>query len=194
MIKTTDTIVAIGASTGGTEAIRAILPTLPANFPGIVMAQHMPANFTKSFAKSLNDVSALDVVEAKDNDTVRPGIALLAPGNYHMIMRRSGARYYVNIQQGPLIHHQRPAVDVLFASVAKYAGANVIGVILTGMGKDGAAGLLKMRQVGAKTIGQDAKSSIVYGMPKVAYEVGAVERVRSLQDIPGELMNLVSVK
>ncbi len=194
MIKTTDIVVAIGASTGGTEAIREILPALPANFPGIVMAQHMPANFTKSFANSLNSITALEVKEAEDNDTVRPGLALLAPGNFHMILRRSGARYYVRIQDGPMVHHQRPAVDVLFASVAKYAGSNAIGVILTGMGRDGADGLLKMRQAGARTIGQDEKSCIVYGMPKVAYEIGAVEKVKSLKDIPAELIRLVSTR
>ncbi|VAW12296.1 Chemotaxis response regulator protein-glutamate methylesterase CheB, partial [hydrothermal vent metagenome] len=158
MIKTTDTVVAIGASTGGTEAIRAVLPSLPANFPGIVMAQHMPANFTKSFADNLNRQCAIEVKEAEDNDTVRPGLALLAPGNFHMLLGRSGARYYVRVKDGPLVFHQRPAVDVLFQSVAKYAGANSVGLIMTGMGKDGAKGLLQMKQAGAVTIGQDEKS------------------------------------
>jgi len=193
MIKTTDKVVAIGASTGGTEAIRAILPLLPPNFPGIVMAQHMPANFTKSFANSLNAASAMDVKEAEDNDTIRPGLALLAPGNFHMVARRSGARYYVQVKDGPLVHHQRPAVDILFESVAKYIGVNAVGVILTGMGKDGAAGLLKMREIGSPTIGQDEKSCVVYGMPKVAAEIGGVEKVLPLKDIPGALMRLVSI-
>jgi two-component system chemotaxis response regulator CheB len=192
LLKTTDKVVAIGASTGGTEALRAILPALPANFPGIVIAQHMPANFTKSFADSLNASCALEVKEAQDNDTIRPGLALLAPGNYHMITRRSGTRYYVNLQQGPMIHHQRPAVDVLFNSVAKYIGKNAVGVILTGMGKDGAGGLLKMKQSGAKTIGQDEKSCVVYGMPKVAFESGAVEFQKPLEQIPVFIMQLLS--
>lgn len=192
MIKTTDKVVAIGASTGGTEAIREILPLLPPNFPGIVIAQHMPANFTKSFANSLNRISAIEVKEAQDNDTIRPGLALLAPGNFHMIARRSGARYYVQVKDGPLVHHQRPAVDILFESVAKYIGVNAVGVILTGMGKDGAAGLLKMKEAGAPTIGQDEKSCVVYGMPKVAAEMGGVEKVLPLKDIPGAMMRLVS--
>ncbi len=192
MIKTTDKVVAIGASTGGTEAIRSILPLLPANFPGIVMTQHMPANFTKSFAHSLNRTCAIEVKEAEHNDTVRPGLALLAPGNFHMTTRRSGARYYVEVVDGPMVHHQRPAVDILFDTVAKYVGSNAIGVILTGMGKDGAKGLLKMREAGAITIGQDEQSSVVYGMPRVAYEIGAVEKVLPLDRIAGELMRLVS--
>ena len=192
MIKTTDKVVAVGASTGGTEAIRYILSVLPADFPGMVIAQHMPANFTSAFATSLDRLSALEVREAKDNDTVRQGLALLAPGNYHMTLRRSGARYYVNMNQGPMVHHQRPAVDVLFASVAKYAGGNAIGVILTGMGKDGAEGLNQMKQSGAVTMGQDEKSCVVYGMPKAAFDIGAVGIVKSLNDIPNELINLVA--
>jgi two-component system chemotaxis response regulator CheB len=191
-LKTTDKVVAIGASTGGTEAIRAILPMLPAHFPGIVIAQHMPANFTRSFADSLDKVCALQVKEAEENDTIRPGLVLLAPGNYHMVVRRSGARYYVTLNQGPMVHHQRPAVDVLFMSVAKYVGANALGVILTGMGKDGADGLLKMKEAGAPTIGQDERSSVVYGMPKVAAELGAVQHVRSLESIPGTIIQLLS--
>ncbi|MCA9409384.1 MAG: chemotaxis response regulator protein-glutamate methylesterase, partial [Candidatus Omnitrophica bacterium] len=192
MIRTTDKVVAIGASTGGTEALREVLPELPANFPGIVLTLHMPANFTKSYANSLNSQCAIEVKEAQDNDTVRPGLCLLAPGNYHMLLHRSGARYFVNVKDGPLIHHQRPAVDILFESVAKYAGSNAIGVILTGMGKDGAAGLLKMKEAGAVTIGQDEDSCVVYGMPKVAFEMGAVERVKHLNDIPGEMVKLVA--
>jgi len=192
MIKTTDKVIAVGASTGGTEAIRYLLSVLPADFPGMVITQHMPANFTAAFAKALNNLSALEVREAKNNDTVRQGLALLAPGNYHMTFRRSGARYYVNINQGPMIHHQRPAVDVLFASVAKYAGSNSIGVILTGMGRDGAEGLAQMKQAGSVTIGQDEKSCVVYGMPKAAFEIGAVGKVKSLNEIPDEMINLVT--
>ncbi len=192
MIKTTDKVVAIGASTGGTEAIRHILPLLPANFPGIVLTQHMPANFTKTFSDSLDKICAMDVKEAEDNDTVRPGLVLIAPGNYHMLLHRSGARYYVKVKDGPVVHHQRPAVDILFESVAKYAGANAVGVILTGMGKDGAAGLLKMREKGAYTLGQDEESCVVYGMPKTAYDIGAVKTETSLDNIPDELMQAVA--
>ncbi|MCD6459792.1 chemotaxis response regulator protein-glutamate methylesterase [bacterium] len=191
MIKTTDKVVAIGASTGGTEAIRYILPSLPANFPGIVIAQHMPAAFTKTFAKALNKICSIEVKEAENNTTIRPGLALIAPGNYHMAVKRSGARYYVVLNQGPMVHHQRPAVDVLFASVAKYVGGNSVGLILTGMGKDGAEGLHHIKNTGAKTIGQDEKSCVVYGMPKSAYEIGAVEKVVSLKNIPEELMKSV---
>ncbi|MCK5579751.1 MAG: chemotaxis response regulator protein-glutamate methylesterase [Candidatus Omnitrophica bacterium] len=192
MIKTTDKVVAIGASTGGTEAIREILPTLPANFPGIVITQHMPAQFTKTFADSLNKQCVLEVREARDNDTIRPGLVLIAPGNYHMLLRRSGARYYVQVKDGPLVHHQRPSIEILFNSVAKYAGSNSIGAILTGMGSDGAAGLLNMKNAGAHTIAQDEKSCVVYGMPKAAVEQKAAVSVISLKNIPGELMQKVS--
>ena len=191
-LKTTDKVIVIGASTGGTEAIRAILPALPAVFPGIVIAQHMPANFTRSFAESLDDACALKVKEAENNDTIRPGLVLLAPGNFHMIVRRSGARYYVTLNQGPMVHHQRPAVDVLFTSAAKYVGSNAVGVILTGMGKDGAEGLLKMKEAGARTIGQDERSCVVYGMPKAAAEIGAVDYVRALEDIPTAITQVLS--
>jgi len=192
MIKTTDKVIAIGASTGGTEAIRAILPTLPANFPGIIITQHMPEHFTKTFSDSLNRQSAIEVREAKDNDTVRPGLALIAPGNYHMLLKRSGARYYVQVKDGPLVFHQRPSVEVLFDSASKYAGSNAIGVILTGMGRDGGKGLLHMKEAGAFTIAQDEKSCVVYGMPKVAAELGGVQKVLPLNDIPGELMAQVA--
>jgi two-component system, chemotaxis family, protein-glutamate methylesterase/glutaminase len=193
MIRTTDKVVAIGASTGGTEALRALLPALPATFPGIVLAQHMPENFTKSFADSLNAKCAMEVREAKDNDTVQPGLVLLAPGNYHMVLQRSGARYFVSVRSGPLVHYQRPAVEVLFDSVAKYAGANAVGVILTGMGRDGAKGLKRMKEAGAATIAQDEQSCVVYGMPNAAVEEGGVDRVLPLGDIPEELMRLVSL-
>ncbi len=193
MIKTTDKVVAIGASTGGTEALRAVLPALPATFPGIVLAQHMPEHFTRTFAESLSKTCAMEVREAKDQDTVRPGLVLIAPGNYHMVLRRSGARYYVEVKDGPMVFYQRPSVEVLFDSVAKYAGGNALGVILTGMGRDGALGLKHMKEAGAYTIGQDEESCVVYGMPKAAFEVGGVNKVLPLGDIPGELMRLVSL-
>ncbi|MEI8344521.1 MAG: chemotaxis response regulator protein-glutamate methylesterase [Candidatus Omnitrophota bacterium] len=187
MMKTTDKIVVIGASTGGTEAIRAIIPILPADFPGVVITQHMPEKFTQTFAESLNATSKLEVREAQNNDTVRPGLVLIARGNYHMLLRRSGARYYVEVKDGPLVCRQRPSVEVLFDSAAKYAGRNAIGVILTGMGNDGAQGLLHMREAGAFTIAQDEKSCVVYGMPKEAVKVGAAQKILPLDEIPGEI-------
>jgi two-component system chemotaxis response regulator CheB len=192
MIKTTDKVVAIGASTGGTEALRILLPALPATFPGIVLAQHMPEYFTRAFADSLAKTCAMEVCEAKDQDIVRPGLVLIAPGNKHMVLRRSGARYYVEVKDGPMVYYQRPSVEVLFDSVAKYAQANAVGVILTGMGRDGATGLKHMKDAGARTIAQDENTCVVYGMPKAAVEAGAVEKVLALGDIPGELVQLVS--
>jgi two-component system chemotaxis response regulator CheB len=191
LAQTSNKVIAIGSSTGGTEALKAILTKMPPNSPGIVMVQHMPANFTTAFAARLNDLSQITVKEAQDNDSVTPGTALLAPGNYHMILRRSGARYYVEIKTGPMVHHQRPAVDVLFKSTAKYAGANAIGVILTGMGSDGAEGLLEMKQAGASTIAQDEKSCVVFGMPKEAIKLGAVDKVVSLEHIAAEIIKMV---
>lgn len=187
MLQTTDKIVAIGASTGGTEAIRAVVPRLPANFPGIVIAQHMPENFTRSFAESLNAQSKMEVREACDNDTVRPGLVLIARGNYHLILRRSGARYYVNLSDGPLVCRQRPSVEVLFESVAKYAGANALGVMLTGMGNDGAAAMKKMKESGAYTIAQSEETCVVFGMPKEAIKAGGVDEVVHLDNIPERL-------
>jgi len=189
--QTTNKIIAIGASTGGTEALKKVLVKMPPNSPGIIIVQHMPANFTKAFASRLNDICQISVKEAEDNDSVIPGTALVAPGNYHMILRRSGARYYVEIKTGPMVHHQRPAVDVLFKSTAQYAGANAIGVILTGMGADGAAGLLEMKKKGASTIAQDEKSCIVFGMPKEAIKLGAADKVVSLEMIPSEIIKMV---
>jgi two-component system chemotaxis response regulator CheB len=151
----------------------------------------MPANFTTAFAARLNDICQISVKEAEDNDSVTPGTALVAPGNYHMIFRRSGARYYVEVKTGPMVHHQRPAVDVLFKSTAKYAGANAIGVILTGMGADGAEGLLEMKKMGASTIAQDEKSCVVFGMPKEAIKLGAADKVVSLDLIPQEIIKMV---
>jgi len=181
--KTTDRIIAIGASTGGTEAIKEILTRLPPGAPGIVIVQHMPANFTRTFAERLNTLCRIEVKEAQSGDSVIAGRALLAPGNYHMVLRRSGSKYSVEIKSGPLVHHQRPSVDVLFESVAESAGPNAIGVLLTGMGADGAEGLLKMRQAGAHTIAQDEASCVVFGMPKEAIKRGAAETIAPLSEI-----------
>lgn len=183
LAETTHKLIAIGASTGGTEALKAVLTRLPATTPGILIVQHMPAKFTTSFAQRLNDLCEITVKEAEDGDTVSKGLALIAPGNFHMLLKRSGARYYVAVKQGPLVHHQRPSADVLFQSVADYAGANALGIILTGMGADGAEGLLKMKTAGAKTIAQDEKSCVVFGMPKEAIKLGAVDKVVPLDDI-----------
>jgi two-component system chemotaxis response regulator CheB len=191
LAQTSNKVIAIGSSTGGTEALKNILTKMPPNSPGIVIVQHMPANFTTAFAARLNDLSQISVKEAEDNDSVTPGTALLAPGNFHMILRRSGARYYVEVKTGPMVHHQRPAVDVLFKSTAKYAGANAIGVILTGMGADGAEGLLDMKQAGASTIAQDEKSCVVFGMPKEAIKLGAADKVISIEQIASEIIKMV---
>jgi two-component system, chemotaxis family, protein-glutamate methylesterase/glutaminase len=188
MIKTTDTIIAVGASTGGTEALRELLEVLPPNTPPIVITQHMPERFTKSFADRLNELCQIGVKEAKEGDSVIPGQALVAPGNYHMELRRSGARYYVTLSQAPLVNRHRPSVDVMFSSVGQYAGANSVGVILTGMGNDGAAGLLKMKQSGAFTLAQDETSCVVFGMPKEAIKAGGVDKVLPLSEIPGALL------
>jgi two-component system chemotaxis response regulator CheB len=189
--ETTNKVIAIGASTGGTEALKVVLTAMPPNAPGILAVQHMPANFTTSFAERLNELSAMTVREAKDGDSLMNGIALIAPGNYHMLLKRSGARYYVQIKNGPLVHHQRPAVDVLFHSVASYAGSNAVGVLLTGMGSDGAVGLLKMREAGARTVVQDEKSCIVFGMPKEAIKLGAAEKVVSLENIARTAISMI---
>ncbi len=181
---TTDKIIAIGASTGGTQAITEIITALPESTPGIVIVQHMPPIFTRSFAERLNSISRIDVKEAVSGERVLRGTALIAPGNYHMIVKRNGAMYYVEIIDGPMINFVRPSVDVLFRSVAKCAGKNGIGVILTGMGEDGARGLLEMRNSGAFTIAQDEASSVVFGMPRRAIEMGAVDKVVSLDEIP----------
>lgn len=191
MIRTTDKVVAIGASTGGTEALRYVLPCLPPTFPGIVIAQHMPENFTRSFADSLDKVCRMDVKEAEDNDTVRPGQVLIARGNYHMLLRRSGARYYVQLKQGPLVCRQRPAVEVLFNSVARYAGKNAVGVMLTGMGNDGAKAMKVMQDAGAYNIAQDEKSCVVFGMPKEAIKEGGVNLISPLESIPDEMIKAV---
>ena len=184
LTQTTHKVIAIGASTGGTKAIESVLRTLPGTTPGIVIVQHMPENFTHSFAQRLNEICQVEVREAKDNDHVVPGVALIAPGNYHMVLRRSGAQYIVAIKNGPRVHYQRPAVDVLFQSVAKVAGKNAVGVVLTGMGADGAKGLLAMKDAGAQTMAQDEATSIVFGMPKEAIKMGAANTVVALSKVP----------
>ncbi len=180
---TTKKLIAIGSSTGGTKALEEILPALPPRLPGTVIVQHMPPVFTKSFAERLNEVCRVNVKEAEDGDWIQPGQVLIAPGNYHMLVQKKGAKYYTKIKQGPPVHHHRPSVDVMFNSVAEAAGINATGVILTGMGSDGAKGLKKMRDQGAHTIGQNEKTCVVYGMPKVAQEVGAVAEVLPLSEI-----------
>lgn len=188
-VKATKKIIAIGASTGGTEALREVITKLPANAPPIVIVQHMPQNFTKSFADRLNQISQVQVKEAADGEYLATGKVLIAPGNQHMEIRRSGINYYVTLFDGPMMFHQRPAVEILFNSVAKYAGQNAVGVILTGMGKDGAQGLLNMRQAGANTIAQDEKSCIVFGMPKEAIDLGAAQIIKPLQQIPQAMLD-----
>lgn len=187
MAQTTDRIVALGTSTGGTQALESVLTALPRIVPGMVIVQHMPEKFTAAFAARLNELCAIEVLEAKNNMRVIPGRALIAPGGKHMVLKRSGAQYYVDVVNGPLVSRHRPSVDVLFRSVAKYAGKNALGIIMTGMGDDGAAGLLEMRQAGARTIGQDEATCVVYGMPKEAYKRGAVERLLPLQAFPAEI-------
>jgi two-component system chemotaxis response regulator CheB len=187
----TNKILAVGASTGGTEAIKEVLVRLPASVPGIVVVQHMPPRFTTAFAERLDSLCAFEVKEGADGDSVYPGRCLIAPGNFHMLLRRSGARYYVNVKTGPMVHHQRPAVDVLFRSVSQAAGRNAVGVVLTGMGADGAEGLRLLRESGAYTIGQDEASCVVYGMPKAAFEAGGVMKVLPLEQIAGEIMRRV---
>lgn len=191
LAETTHKILAIGASTGGTEALKDVLMGLPRNAPGTIIVQHMPANFTGPFAERLNSICAMEVREARNGDSISPGLVLIAPGDYHMVVRRSGARYYVEIGSGEKVSGHRPSADVLLNSVSKIAGANAIGVILTGMGGDGARGLLAMRNAGARTIGQDEASCIVYGMPKVAYELGAVEKQLPLHKIANGILECI---
>ncbi len=187
MAETTERIVAIGTSTGGTQALEAVLTALPRVSPGIVIVQHMPEKFTAAFAARLNSISALEVREACHNDRVIPGRALIAPGGKHMLLKRSGAYYHVDIVDGPLVSRHRPSVDVLFRSAAKVAGRNALGIIMTGMGDDGAAGLKEMRDAGAHTVAQDEASCVVYGMPKEAVKRGAVERSVPLSEIAQEI-------
>jgi two-component system chemotaxis response regulator CheB len=188
MVQTTERVVAIGTSTGGTQALELVLTSLPRVSPGIVIVQHMPEKFTAAFAERLNSVCAISVKEAQTGDRVAPGRALIAPGGKHMLLRRNGAQYFVEVVDGPLVNRHRPSVDVLFRSVAKCAGANALGVIMTGMGDDGAAGLLEMRNAGAYTVAQDEASCVVYGMPKEAVKRGAVERTVTLELIGREIV------
>ena len=187
MIQTTERVVALGTSTGGTQALELVLTALPRVSPGIVIVQHMPEQFTAAFASRLNGLCQIEVKEAQNNDRVIQGRALIAPGGKHMLLRRNGAQYFVEVVDGPLVNRHRPSVDVLFRSVAKCAGANALGVIMTGMGDDGAVGLLEMRKAGAQTLAQDEKSCVVYGMPKEAFKRGAVGRFVPLEGIAREI-------
>ncbi len=188
MVQTTERLVAIGTSTGGTQALEAILTALPRVSPGLVIVQHMPEKFTAAFAARLDSLCAIEVREAQSNDRVVPGRALIAPGGRHMVLKRSGAQYHVEVVDGPLVSRHRPSVDVLFRSVAKYAGKNALGIIMTGMGDDGATGLLDMRKAGASTLAQDEKTSVVYGMPKEAVKRGAVGKTVPLGAIAQEIL------
>lgn len=188
MLRTTEKIVAVGASTGGTEALRIFLEAIPRDCPGIVIVQHMPENFTKAFAARLNGLCDIEVKEAEDNDTILRGRALIAPGNKHLLIKRSGARYYVEVKDGPLVSRHRPSVDVLFRSAAQFSGANTVGVMMTGMGDDGARGMLEMKQAGAYNIAQDEKSCVVFGMPNEAIKLGAVDKILPLNAIAGAVL------
>lgn len=188
MVQTTEKVVVVGASTGGTEALRVFLESLPIDSPGIVIVQHMPENFTRAFADRLNQLCDITVKEAAHNDTVIRGRALIAPGSAHMLLKRSGARYFVEIKDGPLVSRHRPSVDVLFRSAARYAGKNAVGVIMTGMGDDGAKGMLEMKQAGSYNICQDEKSCVVYGMPKEAFKLGATHISLPLTEISKEVL------
>lgn len=188
MAKTTEMVVCVGASTGGTEALREMLEALPANAPGIVIVQHMPERFTAAFAKRLNSLCEVEVKEAVDGDPVLRGHVLIAPGDQHMLLERQGARYYVSVKTGPLVSRHRPSVDVLFRSAARAAGGNAMGVIMTGMGDDGARGMEEMKQAGAFTVAQDEATSIVFGMPKEAIARGGVDRVVPLDQIAREIL------
>ena len=188
MAETTEKVVVIGASTGGTEALKSVLEALPADTPGIVIVQHMPELFTRAFADRLDGLCNITVKEAATNDTVLRGRALIAPGNHHLLLKRSGARYFVEIKDGPLVCRHRPSVDVLFRSAARYAGRNAVGVILTGMGDDGARGMLEMKQAGAATIAQDEASCVVFGMPKEAIKLGGVDRILPLHAVAGAIL------
>ncbi len=193
MVQTTESVIAIGASTGGTEALRVVLEEFPADSPGIVVVQHMPEMFTKQFAKRLNDLCKVTVKEAENGDKVIRGQVLIAPGGKHMLVKRSGAMYHVEIIDGPLVNRHRPSVDVLFRSVARFAGKNAVGAILTGMGDDGAVGMLEMKEAGAYTVAQDEKTCVVFGMPKEAIKLGGVEKVVPLSEVTKTLLSKVKV-
>jgi len=190
----TDKVVVVGASTGGTEALRIFLEELPADSPGIVIVQHMPEHFTAAFARRLDGLCRISVKEAENNDPVLPGRALIAPGNRHVLLKRSGARYFVEIKDGPLVCRHRPSVDVLFRSAARYAGKNAVGVIMTGMGDDGARGMLELKDAGARTLAQDEASSVVFGMPGEAIRLGGVDQVLPLHGISAAVINSCEMK
>lgn len=190
MTKTTEKVVAIGTSCGGTQALEYILSALPRVCHGIVIVQHMPEKFTAAFAERVNKISQIEVIEAKNGDRVIPGRALIAPGDKHMMLTRSGAQYKVDVRDGPLVNRHRPSVDVLFRSAAKCAGKNAVGFIMTGMGDDGAAGLKEMHDAGSYTVAQDEASCVVFGMPKEAIKRGGVDKVTSLQNIVTEIINI----
>ncbi|MGA8530706.1 MAG: chemotaxis response regulator protein-glutamate methylesterase [Acidobacteriaceae bacterium] len=189
MARTTEKVVVVGASTGGTEALKTLLEALPPDTAGIVIVQHMPELFTRAFANRLDGLCAITVKEAETGDTVLRGRALIAPGNHHLLLQRSGARYYVEVRDGPLVCRHRPSVDVLFRSAARYAGPNAVGVIMTGMGDDGARGMLEMKQAGATTIAQDEATSVVFGMPKEAIKLNGVDKVLALEAIAGAILS-----
>ncbi len=188
MAETTEKVVVIGASTGGTEALKTLLEALPADAPGIAIVQHMPELFTRAFAERLNGLCRITVKEAESNDTILRGRALIAPGNHHLLLKRSGARYYVEVRDGPLVCRHRPSVDVLFRSAARYAGRNAVGVILTGMGDDGARGMLEMKQAGAATLAQDEASCVVFGMPREAIKLNCVDRIVPLENAAAAIL------
>ena len=188
MIRTTEKVVAVGASTGGTEALRTVLMALPADAPGIVIVQHMPEKFTAAFAARLDRECLVTVKEAENNDTVMRGTALIAPGSRHTLLKRSGARYFVEVRDGPLVCRHRPSVDVLFRSAARYAGGNAVGVIMTGMGDDGARGLLEMKEAGANTLAQNEETCVVFGMPNEAIKLGAVDKTVPLEAVAFEIL------
>jgi len=188
-VKTTEVLVAIGTSTGGTQALERVLTQLPRVCPGIVIVQHMPEKFTEAFAQRLDSLCEISVREARNQDRVLPGVALIAPGGKHMMVKRNGAQFHVEVVDGPLVNRHRPSVDVLFRSAAKCAGPNALGVIMTGMGDDGARGLLEMRQAGATTVAQDEASCVVFGMPKEAIKLGAADSVLALDKIPGAIVD-----
>jgi two-component system chemotaxis response regulator CheB len=190
MLQTTEKVVVVGASTGGTEALRVFLEMLPEDSPGIVIVQHMPEHFTSAFANRLNSICRVTVKEAENNDTVVRGRALIAPGNQHLLLKRSGARYFVEIKEGPLVSRHRPSVDVLFRSAARYAGKNAVGVIMTGMGDDGARSMKEMYDAGAITIAQDEATCVVFGMPAEAIKHGGVHKVMPLERIAQEVLRL----
>ena len=188
MAETTEKVVVVGASTGGTEALKTLLEALPADSPGFVIVQHMPELFTRAFANRLDGLCAITVKEAETNDTVIRGRALIAPGNHHLLLKRSGARYFVEVKDGPLVCRHRPSVDVLFRSAARYAGPNAVGVIMTGMGDDGARGMREMKEAGAATIAQNEATCVVFGMPNEAIKRGAVDKILPLEAIPGAML------